>query len=84
MSYRCSWFLLTANRSGACCNASQGATLNTATEAGIRTVRLPIQENIPERLDHILNVNTVVDVLINFRELGDWPRTLEIALPQVH
>ncbi|EGZ21400.1 hypothetical protein PHYSODRAFT_557474 [Phytophthora sojae] len=62
----------------------KGATLNTATEAGIRTVRLPIQENIPERLDHILNVNTVVDVLINFRELGDWPRTLEIALPQVH
>lgn len=61
----------------------QGATLNAATEAGITTVRLPIQENIPERLDHILNVNTVVDVLINFRELGDWPRALEIALPQV-
>ncbi|KAE9360182.1 hypothetical protein PR003_g352 [Phytophthora rubi] len=60
----------------------KGATLNAATEAGITTVRLPIQENIPERLDHILNVNTVVDVLINFRELGDWPRTLEIALPQ--
>ncbi|GMF19617.1 unnamed protein product [Phytophthora lilii] len=57
-------------------------TLNAATEAGIRTVRLPIQENIPERLDHILNVNTVVDVLINFRELGNWPRALEVALPQ--
>uniref|UniRef100_H3GLI3 tRNA (guanine(9)-N(1))-methyltransferase n=1 Tax=Phytophthora ramorum TaxID=164328 RepID=H3GLI3_PHYRM len=61
----------------------KGATLNAATEAGITTVRLPIQENVPERLDHILNVNSVVDVLINFLELGDWPRTLEIALPQV-
>ncbi|KAG6617325.1 tRNA (guanine-N(1)-)-methyltransferase [Phytophthora cinnamomi] len=60
----------------------KGATLDAATDAGITTVRLPIQENIPERLDHILNVNTVVDVLINFRELGDWSRTLEIALPQ--
>ncbi|OWZ16999.1 TRNA (guanine-N(1)-)-methyltransferase [Phytophthora megakarya] len=61
----------------------KGATLDAATEAGISTVRLPIQEHITERLDHILNVNTVVDVLINFRELGDWPKTFEIALPQV-
>ncbi|KAG4051225.1 hypothetical protein PC123_g13554 [Phytophthora cactorum] len=60
----------------------KGASLNAATEAGITTVRLPIQEHITERLDHILNVNTVVDVLINFREIGDWPRALDIALPQ--
>ncbi|ETN09589.1 hypothetical protein PPTG_22895 [Phytophthora nicotianae INRA-310] len=60
----------------------KGASLNAATEAGITTVRLPIQEHFTERLDHILNVNTVVDVLINFRELGDWPRALDIALPQ--
>ncbi|CAH0475074.1 unnamed protein product [Peronospora belbahrii] len=60
----------------------KGATLHAATECGIATVRLPIQENLPERLDHILNVNTVVDVLIKFRELGDWPRVLEVALPQ--
>ncbi|KAI9993509.1 hypothetical protein PInf_015616 [Phytophthora infestans] len=60
----------------------QGASLNAATEAGITTVRLPIQEHYTERLDHILNVNTVVDVLIKFGELGDWPRALDIALPQ--
>ncbi|KAL3663096.1 hypothetical protein V7S43_012036 [Phytophthora oleae] len=60
----------------------KGATLNAATQAGITTVRLPIQEYITERLDHILNVNTVVDVLINFQELGDWPRALKLALPQ--
>ncbi|CAI5743758.1 unnamed protein product [Peronospora destructor] len=60
----------------------KGATLNAATEAGITTVRLPIQENILERPDHILNVNTVVDVLISFRELGDWPRVLKTVLPQ--
>ncbi|KAI9993555.1 hypothetical protein PInf_015678 [Phytophthora infestans] len=62
--------------------ASAGASLNAATEAGITTVRLPIQEHYTERLDHILNVNTVVDVLIKFGELGDWPRALDIALPQ--
>ena len=61
----------------------QGATLDAATEAGIMTARLPIQENIPERPDHILNVNTVIDVLISFRELNDWPRVLETVLPKV-
>ncbi|KAG7398323.1 hypothetical protein PHYBOEH_011318 [Phytophthora boehmeriae] len=60
----------------------KGATMNAATAAGISTVRLPIQEHFPERLDHILNVNTVIDVLINFQALGDWPRALDIAIPQ--
>ena len=61
----------------------QGATFDAAVQEGIPTVRLPIQENVPERLDHILNVNTVVDVLIVSREIDDWSRVLELALPQV-
>ncbi|RLN70189.1 hypothetical protein BBJ28_00000262 [Nothophytophthora sp. Chile5] len=60
----------------------KGATLNAATQVGITTARLPIREHIPERLDHILNVNTVVEVLQNFQELGDWQQALEKALPQ--
>uniref|UniRef100_M4BYY6 tRNA (guanine(9)-N(1))-methyltransferase n=1 Tax=Hyaloperonospora arabidopsidis (strain Emoy2) TaxID=559515 RepID=M4BYY6_HYAAE len=60
----------------------KGATLNAALEAGVTTVRLPIQEYIPERLDHILNVNTVLDVLILSQGTDDWTRVLELALPQ--
>lgn len=62
----------------------KGATLNVASSVGITTARLPIQEYISERLDHILNVNTVVEVLISFQETGgDWERALRLALPQV-
>ncbi|CEG47692.1 trna--methyltransferase isoform 1 [Plasmopara halstedii] len=60
----------------------KGASLNAAADAGIVTVRLPIQECIVERLDHILNVNTVVDVLSKFQEFNDWPKALEFAIPQ--
>uniref|UniRef100_A0AAV1VPA9 tRNA (guanine(9)-N(1))-methyltransferase n=1 Tax=Peronospora matthiolae TaxID=2874970 RepID=A0AAV1VPA9_9STRA len=60
----------------------KGATLNAALEAGVTTVRLPIQEYIPERLDHILNVNTVLDVLILSQDIDDWTRVLELALPR--
>jgi hypothetical protein len=57
--------------------------LNAATSAGVTTARLPIQEYITERLDHILNVNTVVDVLISFQKTGDWAHALTHTLPQV-
>ncbi|KAF1331457.1 tRNA methyltransferase, partial [Globisporangium splendens] len=60
----------------------KGATLNAATSAGVTTARLPIQEYITERLDHILNVNTVVDVLISFQKTGDWAYALTHTLPQ--
>ncbi|KAJ0407724.1 hypothetical protein P43SY_009061 [Pythium insidiosum] len=59
----------------------KGATLNAAEGAGLTTARLPIQEHITERLDHILNVNTVVDVLIHFHTHGDWRRALTETLP---
>lgn len=59
----------------------KGATLEAATQAGITTARLPIQEYITERLDHILNVNTMVDVLIHFHTHGDWRRALTEVLP---
>ncbi|TMW57166.1 hypothetical protein Poli38472_003091 [Pythium oligandrum] len=59
----------------------KGATLQTAETSGITTARLPIQEYITERLDHILNVNTVVDVLIHVSQHGDWKRALTEVLP---
>jgi hypothetical protein len=49
----------------------------------VTTARLPIQEHITERLDHILNVNTVADVLIHFYTHGDWRRALTEVLPLV-
>jgi len=61
----------------------KGATLAAATRAGVTTARLPIQEHITERLDHILNVNTVIEVLIAFQDTHDWRLALTKALPQV-
>ncbi|RLN73121.1 hypothetical protein BBJ28_00002785 [Nothophytophthora sp. Chile5] len=42
-----------------------------------------VDKSRKKRLDHILNVNTVIEVLVNFQELGDWQQALEKALPQV-
>ncbi|DAZ92771.1 TPA: hypothetical protein N0F65_008153 [Lagenidium giganteum] len=61
----------------------KGETLKAAEIAGVQTARLPIQEHIKERLDHILNVNTVVEVLCRFHENGgNWERALKESLPQ--
>ncbi|RHY35474.1 hypothetical protein DYB28_012827 [Aphanomyces astaci] len=61
-----------------------GRSLQAATALGVETARLPIQEFVPDRhTDHILNVNTVVEILASIQAGNDWPTTLAECLPKV-
>ena len=56
-------------------------TLDLASSQGIRAVRLPIQEHIPNRQTHILNVDCVFSILCKYLECGDWSTTLREMVP---
>lgn len=56
-------------------------TLNSGSEHGVKTVRLPIQEHVPDRQSHVLNIDTTVAILIRYMELGDWATVLREKLP---
>ncbi|RHY95137.1 hypothetical protein DYB37_001375 [Aphanomyces astaci] len=63
---------------------ASGRSLQAATALGVETARLPIQEFVPDRhTDHILNVNTVVEILASIQAGNDWPTTLAECLPKV-
>ena len=48
----------------------------------IKTMRLPIQEYIPNRQTHVLNVDTVVNIICLYSAYqGDWLKALEEAVP---
>ncbi|ETW01289.1 hypothetical protein, variant [Aphanomyces invadans] len=62
----------------------KGRSLEAATALGVATARLPIQEYVPDRhTDHVLNVNTVVEILASIQAGNDWPTTLAQCLPKV-
>ncbi len=44
-------------------------------------MRLPIQEYVPKRQTHVLNIDTVMSIIINFLECGDWQISLSKAIP---
>jgi len=49
---------------------------------GITCQRLPIQEYIPTRYTHVLNVDTVLKIICLFGQYGgDWKKALEEAVP---
>ncbi|KAF0716591.1 Aste57867_2769 [Aphanomyces stellatus] len=62
----------------------KGRSLKAATALGVATARLPIQEHVTDRYtDHILNVNTVLEILASIQSGKDWPTTLAECLPKV-
>ncbi|OQR85120.1 tRNA (guanine-N(1)-)-methyltransferase [Achlya hypogyna] len=63
----------------------KGRSRAAADAIGVATARLPIQEYILDRHnDHILNVNTVVDILAAISGGADWPSALASCLPKQH
>lgn len=57
-------------------------SLKLAERNNISAKRLPIQDYIPHRQTHILNVNTMMEIFCLYKEYnGDWKRTLESAMP---
>ncbi|CAK4074998.1 unnamed protein product [Aphanomyces euteiches] len=61
----------------------KGRSLEAASALGVATARLPIQEYVVDRYtDHILNVNTVLEILASIQAGKDWPTTLAECLPK--
>ena len=56
-------------------------TLSLAETHQIPSMRLPIQEYIPLRQTHILNVDAVFNIIARFQATGDWLETLSACVP---
>ena len=57
-------------------------TSREAARRGVRCCRLPVKETLGGKVDCVLNVNTVVEVLAVLHETGCWKQALALAVPQ--
>jgi len=62
-------------------NSLKGISYATACKQGIRTVKLPLKENYAMAATHVLTVNHVFDILLNYHRLKDWKEAIELVLP---
>lgn len=63
-------------------NRLKGITYKKATAQGIRTAKLPIKENYSLSATHILTVNHVFEIMLNYGSSGGWKAAMEAVLPQ--
>lgn len=63
-------------------NRHKGATFQKAQEQGVRTAKLPIKENFELSATHVLTVNHVFEILLNFHACGCWRTAIERVLPK--
>ena len=57
-------------------------TSSEAARRGVRCCRLPVKETLGGKVDCVLNVNTVVEVLAALHVTGCWEQALALAVPQ--
>jgi len=63
-------------------NRLKGVTYKKASEQGIATARLPINQYMAEMKGReVLTSNQVVEILSNFLELSDWRKSFEKTVP---
>lgn len=63
-------------------NSLKGITHKKAISQGIRTAKLPIKENYSLAATHILTVNHVFEILLNYASFGNWTQAMQTVLPQ--
>ena len=63
-------------------NRLKGATYQKAKSLGIRTAKLPIREHVKLNATHVLTVNHVLEILLNFAATNSWPEALSCILPK--
>lgn len=59
----------------------KACTLNRASEENVKVMRLPIQEYMPGRSSHILNIDAVIHTICKFSEEKDWMKTFLETMP---
>jgi tRNA (guanine9-N1)-methyltransferase len=62
-------------------NRLKGVCHERAVERGIATAQLPIAEYLAMSSRKVLTVNHVFEILIRFRDSGDWLTTLQKVIP---
>ena len=62
-------------------NKHKFATYNKAKAQGIRTAKLPIKENFALAATHILTVNHVYNILLNYAKYQDWVQAIKEVMP---
>jgi tRNA (guanine9-N1)-methyltransferase len=63
------------------CTVRKNRTFYRAEALGIRAMRFPIQELIPDRQTHILPVNHCVNIITTYLQVKDWKLALETCMP---
>ena len=61
---------------------SKFKSLQKADKYSIRTKRLPIKENYENKINCVLNINTVVEIISDYIENKDWGKALDKAIPK--
>lgn len=62
-------------------NRHKFATFNKAKAQGVRVAKLPIKENFALAATHILTVNHVYEILLNYAKYKDWVRAIKEVMP---
>lgn len=62
-------------------NKHKFATFNKAKAQGVRVAKLPIKENFALAATHILTVNHVYEILLNYALYKDWVRAIKEVMP---
>ena len=63
-------------------NRLKGITHKKAIAQGIRTAKLPIREHMQLFATHVLTVNHVVLILLNYAKCQNWPEALKSVIPE--
>lgn len=62
-------------------NRHKFATFNKAKSQNVRVAKLPIKENFALAATHILTVNHVYHILLNYAKYGDWVQAIKEVMP---
>ena len=63
-------------------NRHKGICYKKATEAGIKTAKLPIGDYMQMNSRFVLATNHVSEIMIRWLENGDWGKAFEIVMPK--
>lgn len=62
-------------------NKHKFATFNKAKSQNVRVAKLPIKENFALAATHILTVNHVYNILLNYAKYQDWVQAIREVMP---